>query len=169
MLFRSVCDIEASVQDIRRRTGVRTFDAVVCAHVLEHTATPWAAARNIQFLLRPGGWLIVTVPWVQGFHDYPDDYWRMSFQALRSLFPDIVVDLEFYTGAAEDIAYRLTFNGQCEHSPRTLRIERNLFQLRLDSPPQQHMFDDRPGDKVALSRLYMPGCSVNLVGRRRGS
>lgn len=162
-----VADILAPVQDLRRRCGVRVFDKIICAHVLEHVAAPWVAARNLQHLLRPGGQLVVTVPWVQGYHEFPEDYWRMSFAGLRALFPEIDVELEFYTGAAEDIGYRLVWNGMPEHSPRTCRIERNLFQLMLDSIPEQQMFDDRPGTKIQLSRLYMPGCSVNLIGRRR--
>lgn len=162
-----VCDIQASVQEIRRRCGARAFDVVICSHVLEHVATPWVAARNIQYLLRPGGLLLVTVPWVQGYHEFPEDYWRMSFAGLRSLFPDIAVKTEFYTGAAEDVGYWLTWNGVPEHSPRTCRIERNLFQVMLDDLPPTRAFDDREGDKLRLSRLYMPACSVNLVGHRR--
>jgi SAM-dependent methyltransferase len=163
-----VCDIQAPVSELRRRCGVRAFDAIVCPHVLEHLPEPWVAARNLQYLLRPGGLLLVTVPWVQGYHEFPDDYWRMSFAALRSLLPDIAVELEFYSGAAEDLGFRLLWNGAPEHSPRTCRIERNLFQLMLDEVPEQRIFDDREGGKIALSRLYVPGCSVNLIGRRKG-
>lgn len=162
-----VGDITAPAADLRRRLGIKAFDAVICRHVLEHVPAPWDAARNLQFLLKPGGLLLAAVPWVQGYHDFPDDYWRMSFSGLRRLLPDIAPELEFYTGAREDKAWRLLFNGRPEHSPRTLRIERNLFQLILDHPPAQPMFDDRLGTKIIVSRPYMPACSVNLIGRRK--
>src|SRR5262249_15345026 len=117
-----VCSILAPVQEIRRRAGVRSFDGAICAHVLEHVEDPWKAAHNLQFLLRSGGTLMVTVPWVQGYHEFPDDYWRMSSAALRKLFRDIDWDLEFYSGAAEETGYRLLWNEVPEHSPRTCRI-----------------------------------------------
>jgi SAM-dependent methyltransferase len=164
-----VCDIQAPVQEIRRRCSVRSFDAVICAHVLEHLPRPWEAARNLQYLLRPGGTLLVTVPWVQGYHEFPEDYWRMSFAGLRALLPDIEPELEFYSGASEEQGYRLLWNGVPEHSTRTCRIERNLFQIELAAPPDQAIFDDRPGaTKLAASRLYLPACSVNLLGRKKG-
>ena len=45
-----------------------TFDAVVCAEVMEHLFEPHLAAAEIFRVLRPGGVLIVTVPNVA--------YWR---------------------------------------------------------------------------------------------
>lgn len=162
-----VCDAQAGIQTIRKRCDVKQVDAIVIPHVLEHVAAPWEVAATLQNLLRPGGIILVTVPWVQGYHEFPEDYWRMSFVGVRSLFPRIAFDTEFYTGAKEDKGYRLLFNGVPEHSRRTLRIERNLMQLTLDPQPQQRCFDDRDGDKVALSRLFMPACSVNLIGSKK--
>jgi hypothetical protein len=129
---------------------------------------PWDGARNLQFLLRPGGVLLVTVPWVQGYHEFPEDYWRMSFAGLRALLPEIEPELEFYSGASEETGWRLLWNGVPEHSPRTCRVERNLFQIELDTPPPQAIFDDRPGaTKLNASRLYLPACSVNILGRKK--
>lgn len=42
-----------------------SFDAVVCADVLEHVLDPWMATRRLSALLRPGGLLVVSVPNVQ--------------------------------------------------------------------------------------------------------
>lgn len=161
-----VADISGELAAIRRKLGAAQFGFVICAHVLEHVRQPWVAARNIQFLLKPGGRLLVTVPWVQGYHEFPDDYWRMSFAGVRSLFDGVDFFNEFYSGAAEDVGYRLLRNGKPEHSPATCRIERNLFQRLLSGLPPQPMFDDQPGDKLELSRFYMPACSVNLFGRK---
>ncbi|MBI4184308.1 MAG: methyltransferase domain-containing protein [Proteobacteria bacterium] len=162
----AVCDISVGVHEIRRRCKINTADAVICRHVLGHVPNPWQAARNLEFLLRPGGLLIVAVPWVQGYHPFPEDYWRMSFSGVHTLFARVAFELEFYTGAREDTGYRLLLNGAPVHDPRTCRIERNLFQLVLDQPPEQDMFEDRPGKKITLSRLFMPACSVNLIGRK---
>jgi SAM-dependent methyltransferase len=78
-----VCDITGSCKEL---SGEK-FAVVLCCSILEHCEKPWIAAANIQNLLMPGGLLYVTVPWVWRTHRYPKDYWRMSPDAIRSLFP----------------------------------------------------------------------------------
>jgi SAM-dependent methyltransferase len=163
----TVGDIAGDLPALRRKLGVAQFGLIVCAHVLEHVKQPWVAAKNIAHLLKPGGHVFVTVPWVQGYHEFPDDFWRMSFAGVRSLFEGFEFESEFYSGAAETIGYRLLRNGRAEHSAATLSIERNLFQLLVEPMPVQRMFDDQNGDKLELSRFYMPACSVNLFGRKK--
>lgn len=161
-----VGDIGGDLAVLRRKLGVTQFGFIICAHVLEHVKQPWVAARNIERLLKPGAHVFVTVPWVQGYHPFPDDFWRMSFDGVRALFPAVGFSDEFYSGAAETVGYRLVRNGAGEHSRATCQIERNLFQLMIEPMPRQRIFDDQDGDKLALSRLYMPACSVNLFGQK---
>lgn len=71
---------------------IGTFAHVECQSVLEHSRRPWLMAANIERLLKPGGTLYVTVPFVWRVHAYPDDYWRMTPAGLQSLFP--LVDWE---------------------------------------------------------------------------
>lgn len=40
----------------------RTFDAVICVHVLEHVDDDRVAIEEMERVLRPGGWALVTVP-----------------------------------------------------------------------------------------------------------
>lgn len=65
------------------------FDLVICCSVLEHVARPWKMAENLTSLLRPGGTLYMSVPWIWRYHQYPDDYFRYSFRGIMSLFPDL--------------------------------------------------------------------------------
>jgi hypothetical protein len=44
-------------------------------------------AENITKLIRSGGKLFMSVPWVWRYHAYPDDYFRFSFRGIISLFP----------------------------------------------------------------------------------
>jgi predicted SAM-dependent methyltransferase len=39
-----------------------SFDAILCSHVLEHVEDDGAAMRELQRVLKPGGWVIVMVP-----------------------------------------------------------------------------------------------------------
>lgn len=67
----------------------RSFGLIVCCSVLEHVRDPWAMARNLTRLLKPGGTIYVSVPWTWRYHAYPDDYWRFSWSGIRELFPEI--------------------------------------------------------------------------------
>ena len=65
------------------------FALIVCCSVLEHVQKPWIFADHLVRLLRPGGVLFISVPWVWRWHPYPDDYFRFSWRGVMSLFPDL--------------------------------------------------------------------------------
>lgn len=71
------------------------FDHVDCLSVLEHSRRPWLLAANIERLLEPGGTLYLYVPFIWWLHR-PPDYWRMTVEAVRSVFPLIVWDRLLY-------------------------------------------------------------------------
>lgn len=64
------------------------FQAVFSFAVLEHVRDPFACAREIMRVLVPGGRLYCVVPFLQPLHGYPNHYFNMSHQGLRSLFED---------------------------------------------------------------------------------
>jgi SAM-dependent methyltransferase len=60
-----------------------SFDIVVCTAVLEHVPWPQKAVHELGRVLRPGGLILVGLPWAQPFHEMPKDYWRASPDGLR--------------------------------------------------------------------------------------
>ena len=62
-----------------------SFDGALCSQVLEHVFTPEEFLREIARVLRPGGWLVLTVPFVWDEHEQPHDYARYSSFGLRAL------------------------------------------------------------------------------------
>jgi len=62
------------------------FDAVLSLNVLEHVKDPFAAARELIRVLRPGGELLCVAPFLQPLHGYPHHYFNMTREGLASLF-----------------------------------------------------------------------------------
>ena len=77
------------------------FDAIISLAVLEHVRDPFACAREIIRVLKPGGELLCGVPFLQPQHGYPNHYYNMAPQGLRALFErDLVIEDHRVTDAA---------------------------------------------------------------------
>lgn len=63
-----------------------SFDAVLCTEVLEHIPDPAETLREIHRVLKPGGKLLLTIPWSARFHYQPFDYHRYTPSMLQQLF-----------------------------------------------------------------------------------
>jgi SAM-dependent methyltransferase len=63
------------------------FDLVLCCSVMEHVPNPWIMAEKISEVVRPGGKLYISVPWVWKYHGYPKDYYRFTYSAIQYLYP----------------------------------------------------------------------------------
>jgi len=61
------------------------YDFIVLDQILEHVCDPARALREAHRLLKKGGWLIVTVPFLVKIHYVPKDYWRFTQDGLRQL------------------------------------------------------------------------------------
>jgi SAM-dependent methyltransferase len=62
------------------------FDGVISMDVLEHVTDPFAAAREIARVLKPGGVLYIDLPFLQHEHGYPHHYFNATRMGLRQLF-----------------------------------------------------------------------------------
>ncbi|MFZ6849237.1 class I SAM-dependent methyltransferase [Undibacterium sp. RuRC25W] len=63
-----------------------SFDAVLCTEVLEHVQHYQTLVDEIHRVLKPGGHLIVTVPWSARFHYIPYDFFRYTPSSLAHMF-----------------------------------------------------------------------------------
>ncbi len=72
-------------------SGSGTFDAVICSEVLEHVIEPGAVLAEAYRLLKPGGIIMVCVPFLFKVHPDPHDFGRYTDQ--------------YFTRALEKIGY----------------------------------------------------------------
>ena len=63
-----------------------SFDCLVATEVLEHLRNPFHFADEALRVLRNGGSVIVTVPFMFHQHSDPFDFWRPTEQGLREIF-----------------------------------------------------------------------------------
>lgn len=63
-----------------------TADCVLCCEVLEHIADPIPVCHELIRITKPGGSIIVSVPFMYPVHADPDDWHRFTPTALRQLF-----------------------------------------------------------------------------------
>jgi SAM-dependent methyltransferase len=76
--------------------ATESVGGIICLEVLEHVEDPWRAVSEINRILQPAGRLVLTVPFLRGWHgkelgkdpDHYDDYWRFTHQGLKKLFRD---------------------------------------------------------------------------------
>lgn len=148
--------IEAALPRAKR------FKTVVASHLLEHVTNPFVAARNISDLLEPGGTAFIQVPWVQAFHAFPDDYWRISTSGLSVLFSDLKPIDMLYSGGSSDVCYRLIADGKPALDKTALSREADIFQIMMDQQTNISLLKQL-NSAAYLSRAYMPVCVITWL------
>jgi SAM-dependent methyltransferase len=62
-----------------------SFDGVLCSQVFEHIFTPTEFLAEVHRVLRPGGILVLTVPFVWDEHEQPQDFARYSSFGIQAV------------------------------------------------------------------------------------
>lgn len=144
-IVADLCEKDLFVGDFHQHKG--QFKTVLCWALLEHVQNPFVVASNIEKFLAPGGKVFFVGPWVWGYHPYPDDYWRISFSGLQTLFPNVEWHDWWYTGTNEKVGFRI----------KQLRNERKVFQVKSEITADIDTISDR----------YMPYLNVFAIGSKR--
>lgn len=69
-----------------------SFDTVLLLEVLEHVSRPGRVLTEIQRVLRPGGTLLLSMPFLYPLHDAPYDYQRYTSPGLIHALQDVGLD-----------------------------------------------------------------------------
>ena len=79
------CDIAGDLQDMP--LADESLDAIICTEVLEHVTDPMLAVREMWRVLKPGGILLASAPFLWPWHGTADyhDYWRFTHEGWARL------------------------------------------------------------------------------------
>lgn len=72
--------------------GAGAFDFVLCTETLEHVARPGRVLSELARVLKPGGTLALSVPFLHPVHQAPHDYYRYTPYGLRHLLGEAGFD-----------------------------------------------------------------------------
>jgi SAM-dependent methyltransferase len=125
------------------------FALAICCSVLEHVEKPWLFAANLTRVVRPGGRLYMSVPWVWRYHAYPDDYFRFSHRGVISLFDEFDWSALFYSTSVGGEFVEITGDGAGVDNQMALMV-------KASQDPQEQR-----------QRKYLPYLMVNMLGTRR--
>lgn len=154
-----VVDMASDFATVDKALGERRFRTVFCLSVLEHCRDPFAMCANLTRLMAPEAILYLSVPHVWDIHDYPDDYWRFTPQAVRVLFPDLEFPPQWSEAAMAKPGLRLPLPEQ----PGLVWFT-----------PTYHLQQGRPGHALAVilgkwllgSRVIFASTMLNMMGRK---
>lgn len=101
LLVKAICEargielVEVDIDPARRPDvvadlcdlpfGAGSFDGVLVLEVMEHVARPDEAVRQVQRVLRPGGKLVWSTPFLFPIHDEPHDFFRYTKYGLARM------------------------------------------------------------------------------------
>jgi SAM-dependent methyltransferase len=151
-----------------------TYDAIVCNAVMEHVQFPDLVMKELRRLLKPGGHLILCIPFLQPYHPRPD-YRRYTMEGMNELARlhefDVIEVLPVHN-IAQTITWitwsfleekRKRFlqlllwapfylwNRFCPGTDFNLKLQANSFQAVLRKPAHQHHLDEQPAGLEVLA------------------
>lgn len=71
------------------------YDAIICFEILEHVSNPFDAVEELHRVLKTGGRLYITTPFMFRIHGPLPDRWRFTVYGLQELLKDfrtVVID-----------------------------------------------------------------------------
>lgn len=100
-----------------------SFELVIADAVLEHVKNPQRVVAEIYRVLKNGGQVYANLPFLQRYHNYPDDFTRWTFAGLKYLFAQFkTVKMDVSAGAWVSF------------------VEFNIYLLRLVSRENKFIF-----------------------------
>jgi len=112
-----------------------SFEAIVLMNVLEHVYDTQALLVRLAELLKPGGLLIVAIPFLVKLHQTPVDFVRYTHYALQRFATEHGYELEVLEGYYDPIFFLSEGTGNIKNAylPALSRIKRMAARALLSS------------------------------------
>ncbi len=104
------------------------FDFILCTEVLEHATSPQHVIHEMWRVLKPGGFALVTTPFIYGIHGAPYDFRRYTTNGLKidcEVFE--VIESGLLGGIGSSIAINL-------NNWISLKLSKRFFYMALLTP-----------------------------------
>lgn len=84
------------ILDVRNMPEIddHAYDCIFCSGVLEHVDDYQQALHEITRVLRPGGVLLLGLPFRQAIHMAPNDFWRFTEYGIKYLLKNAFAEVE---------------------------------------------------------------------------
>jgi len=143
-----------------------SIPAVVSESVLEHVAEPQTVAGEMVRILKPGGYLYVSAPFIHPYHASPDDFNRWTTSGLRHLFKDLeIVESGVRSGPLSALLMFLAywFGVVFSFGSKKLAPFITHFLMLIMGPFKflDFLFYSMPGADAVATHLY-------IIARKRG-
>lgn len=149
----------AELSDIEHWKG--KFGTVHAHYVFEHVTDIFKLARNIDYILKPGGKLCFSAPFCWRLHRIPIDMWRFTPQSVDWLFPTLNFD-EDHSAWSSRSKYIYPINQVVELSFGSTMSEYSLlFRLLL-----KLMRKLKLDDKFFQERALIPELNLMMIGTK---
>ena len=159
------CDVVADAEAMPFASG--SLDRVASNSVLEHTAHPQRVVEETLRVLRPGGSMVVVMPFVWWLHGYPHDYVRLTPQWFERVcrevgFTDVTVDVDT-SGGLYNVLHNVSKHAAVTDGTSETAAMRELHELAITLL----------GALVPLDRYFEGGArtwfhSVRVLARKPG-
>ena len=146
-----------------------SFDAALSLNVLEHVRDPFRCARELARVVRPGGKLYASAPFLQPYHGYPHHYYNMTASGLENLFDTKFRVEQLTTPESALPIWGLSWflNSYVAGLPAEVAAKFRKFTVeQLMESPEEYLEDDIVTKLRASTNIEL-ACGCILVGTRR--
>ncbi len=139
-----------------------SIDGAVSESLFEHVSDAYKVAKEMTRVVKPGGYIYVSAPFMHPYHASPDDFNRWTISGLKHLFPDLeIIESGVRSGPWSTLLLFLAYWLGVIFSFGSTRVApflAHVFMLILGPLKYfDYFFIKMPGSEVVATHLYILG------------